>query len=128
MGKISGCVEAKCKECGCRHQWHLDSFPFIDSQIVGTCDKCFRKQSHDCYDEYEIEDGSFKNVGRKVFTRKKIPEKKLKEDLKFHEREIERHEEKNQKHMGKHNRESGRQKRKKLRHIFISQYIKKLLE
>lgn len=53
---ISGCLEAKCKVCGCVFSWHLDSFPFVDAEIIGTCDKCFNKEDHDVYNENFVED------------------------------------------------------------------------
>lgn len=50
---ISGTLEAKCKKCKCVFVWHMDTFPFVDAEIVGTCDKCFRKEKHKCYNEFE---------------------------------------------------------------------------
>ena len=68
MGSISGSVEAKCKECKCRFSWHLDNFPFIDAEIIGTCDKCFEKIDHDCVDELTLDENDmFSIVGRKEF-------------------------------------------------------------
>lgn len=68
MGTISGSLVARCKECNCRFTWSMDNFPFVDAEIVGTCDKCFKKESHDCYDELEEnENGGFLFVGRKKF-------------------------------------------------------------
>lgn len=65
---MSGQVEARCKECNCRFVWSLDNFPFPDSMIIGTCDKCFDKITHDCYDEFQDEpNGSYACAGRKVF-------------------------------------------------------------
>ena len=51
MGKISGQVIAKCKKCNCVFIWHLDSMPFLDSEIIGTCDKCINNEKHECVDE-----------------------------------------------------------------------------
>lgn len=64
---ISGSIVAKCKECKCVFNWTIDSFPFVDSEIIGTCDKCINKESHDCYDELWEESRTFKKVGRKEF-------------------------------------------------------------
>jgi len=65
---ISGWLEAKCKECKCRFSWYIDSnWPFVDSEIIGTCDKCLNKLSHDCIDELTINNNVPINVGRKEF-------------------------------------------------------------
>jgi len=41
MGKISGWLKAKCKVCGKEDDWYIDeAWPFVDSIIIGTCDKC----------------------------------------------------------------------------------------
>ena len=64
MGNISGSVYAKCKSCDCVFVWHVDSVPFVDSEIVGTCGKCLNREGHDCVDEsYE----RTKVIGHKVF-------------------------------------------------------------
>lgn len=68
MGKISGQVVARCKTCNCRYIWALDPFPFVDAEIVGTCDDCFNKRSHNCLDELQLDENEcFVTVGRKVF-------------------------------------------------------------
>jgi hypothetical protein len=65
---ISGQVEAKCKICKCRFGHHIDSWLFIDEEVIGTCQKCFDKISHDCIDEFQLgENGGFAIVGRKEF-------------------------------------------------------------
>ena len=66
---ISGFLEVRCKECKCRFGWHIsDSWPFVDSEIVGTCSHCLYRESHDCVDELQDENGVFAVVGRKEFS------------------------------------------------------------
>lgn len=80
MGNISGSVVAKCKECNCVISWHIDSMPFVDSEITGTCSKCINKESHNCYDEFDLtENNIFKKVGRKEFN-SPLPTNKNKEE------------------------------------------------
>lgn len=68
MGTISGYMEAQCDTCDCRFSWYCDSpFIFVNSRVTGTCCKCINEEDHDCYDEYQIEDDTFKFMGRKVF-------------------------------------------------------------
>jgi len=67
MGSISGSLVAKCKKCKCQFQWYMDNMPFVDSEVIGTCDKCINEEDHDCYDELWEENGGFKKVGRKTF-------------------------------------------------------------
>jgi len=63
----SGSVMAVCKECQCRFLWNMDNIPFSGCEIVGICDNCFDKISHDCVDELVEENHSFMIVGRKEF-------------------------------------------------------------
>jgi len=74
---ISGQVVARCKVCNCRFVWSLDNLPFIDSEIIGTCSKCLNKESHDCYDEFMVdENGGFMKVGSIKFKNGVVVEKK----------------------------------------------------
>lgn len=70
---ISGFMEARCRECNCVFNWYCDSnWLFVDSELVGTCDKCMNKESHDCIHENIIKaDESFAVVGRKEFPKNK---------------------------------------------------------
>jgi hypothetical protein len=52
---MSGSTVAKCKKCDCVYTWSLDSFPFTDAEIVGTCDNCFNKIKHKCENELTVE-------------------------------------------------------------------------
>lgn len=124
---ISGSVEATCKECQCRFGWHLDSFPFVDAKIIGTCDECFDKKSHDCVDEFQIEDGHYAIVGRKEFKKIKIHEDQLRKHLRFHKREMTKHGRINQEFKEKNLVTNKNQQKKMLRHMFIAQYIERLL-
>jgi len=72
MGTISGTVIAKCKECQCRFIWSLRNWPFMNAEIVGTCNNCYNKKTHDCFDEIYI---PHKKVGRKVFDLEPITER-----------------------------------------------------
>lgn len=65
MGTISGCISATCKECGNKYIWHMNNFPFVDAEIIGTCDDCFEKVDHDVVDEFQGVNG--KVIGRKTF-------------------------------------------------------------
>lgn len=69
---ITGGLETKCKECNCRFSWYIDTpLPFIDSEIIGTCDQCLTKKTHNCFDEYMInQDGQPIKVGKKEFHKK----------------------------------------------------------
>jgi hypothetical protein len=69
---ISGWTTARCKECKCRFMRFIDSpWLFVDEEVIGTCDNCFNRVSHDCIDELtENENGSFLIVGRKEFDKK----------------------------------------------------------
>ena len=60
---MSGWTVAKCKECNCVFDWTLDNFPFVDSEIIGTCDKCLNKETHECVNETQ----DFAKVGIKTF-------------------------------------------------------------
>jgi hypothetical protein len=53
MGKISGCVEAKCTDCDCVFVWHCDNHPFIHTKMIGRCDNCIDGKKHKCRDEFE---------------------------------------------------------------------------
>lgn len=65
---IGGSLEAKCKECKCCFIWNMDDFPFVNSMIIGTCDKCLNKINHNCYDEFQLtKDRNFVLVGKKIF-------------------------------------------------------------
>ena len=64
---ISVSIMAKCRECSCVFNCYIDNFPFIDGEIIGICDRCVAKESHDCYDEFWEEDGTFKKIGKKEF-------------------------------------------------------------
>mgnify|MGYP001582442424 FL=1 len=66
---ISGTIEAHCKECKCRFTCNIDNWIFIDEEVIGTCDNCFNKISHDCTDELSLDENEcFEVVGRKEFT------------------------------------------------------------
>lgn len=68
MGTISGWVEAKCDSCDCRFSCYITNHIFVNTKVVGTCDKCMNEQTHDCYDEYQIGDNGLPlKVGKKVF-------------------------------------------------------------
>jgi len=44
MMVVSGWFTAKCKSCGKEMDWYIDfSMPFVDSEIIGTCDDCIKK-------------------------------------------------------------------------------------
>ena len=77
-GEISGTVEAECTKCQCRFSWHIESMPFVGSKFVGICDKCLNKESHDCVNEFEEEDGSYKIKGRKEFNEQRDSEENRK--------------------------------------------------
>ena len=66
---ISGWLEAKCKNCKCRFNWFInDSWPFVDSEIIGTCTNCIEEKDHDCIDELTLDaDGDRMIIGRKEF-------------------------------------------------------------
>ena len=65
---ISGSLEARCKVCCCVFSWSMDNFPFIDAVIVGTCDDCFHKKTHEIYHENFVNEyGCPEVVGRIVF-------------------------------------------------------------
>lgn len=69
---ISGTVKAKCKKCKCVYEWTLNTWPFLDSEIIGTCKKCFHKVEHDCINEFEEDENfNFAVVGHKTFKNKK---------------------------------------------------------
>lgn len=64
---ISGSVLAKCKVCGSIFVWNMEDWPFVDTEIIGTCDDCFDKKDHDIMDEsYD----PIRVVGRITFTEK----------------------------------------------------------
>ena len=68
MGSISGCVQARCKECKCRFWQHVDNWIFTDMEIVGTCDNCMNRISHSCTDEYQCDEHDRPiAIGRKEF-------------------------------------------------------------
>ena len=48
---ISGETIAKCLKCNCIFRWHLTNFPFIDAEIIGTCDECRNNKIHKCVNE-----------------------------------------------------------------------------
>lgn len=60
---ISGSIIAKCKECNCVFTWTTKNMPFIDSEFIGTCDYCIRKEEHVCIDETL----NFREMEKKVF-------------------------------------------------------------
>ena len=65
---ISGGLEAKCKVCGCVFNWSMGNFPFIDAEIVGTCDDCFNKKNHDIFHENIVNENDCPEVvGRIMF-------------------------------------------------------------
>jgi len=65
---LSGSFVAKCKECNCEFIWTIDSAPFVDTELVGTCSKCINKESHDCYSEILLDENEqFTKVGYKDF-------------------------------------------------------------
>ena len=67
---ISGSVSAKCKECECRFVHNIDNWIFIDEEVIGTCDNCFKKVSHECIDELNLDENNhFMAVGGKNFTK-----------------------------------------------------------
>jgi hypothetical protein len=42
---INGYMKATCKICGKRFDWYSSSsFPFVDAEIIGTCNACFDKK------------------------------------------------------------------------------------
>ena len=67
MGSISGSVLVKCKVCGSIFYWSMDNWPFVDTEIIGTCDDCLNEKNHDIIDEsyYPI-----RVVGKITFTEK----------------------------------------------------------
>jgi|GEM_PF-3740789 hypothetical protein len=42
---------ARCKKCDCVFLWYLKGTPFVDAEIIGTCDKCLNEEEHVCIDE-----------------------------------------------------------------------------
>ena len=69
---ISGIVAARCNECKCVFTQNLDNWIFIDSEVIGTCDSCFHKDSHSCIDVLQIDENEQPIiVGKKVFIRLK---------------------------------------------------------
>ncbi len=69
---MSGSVEARCKVCGTTYNWHINLFPFMDAEIVGTCDDCFERKDHDIYNENIVDDSGHIPVklGRITFNKK----------------------------------------------------------
>lgn len=62
MGQISGWIKARCKVCKCVFTWYQSiGLPFVDSEIIGTCDKCIVKENHDCINEYDEKLGRWEN-------------------------------------------------------------------
>ena len=48
---ISGTVKARCEKCKCIFVHHINDWIFTDEEVIGTCDNCFDKKSHDCIDD-----------------------------------------------------------------------------
>jgi len=68
---MSGCLEARCKVCSRVFNWHLNNFPFVDSEIIGTCNKCIEKKDHEIYHENIVEEEDCPaKVGKIIFDKK----------------------------------------------------------
>ncbi len=50
---INMVTKAKCKKCKCIFIWPLDDVPFVDTEAIGTCDRCINNENHKCVNEAE---------------------------------------------------------------------------
>lgn len=77
MGKYKGTISARCLHCDCKSAFNMEEKPFLYCEIVGTCDHCMNRRTHNCYDEFQG-----RKIGRKIFLKPKKEVKKCKTNRK----------------------------------------------